>query len=311
MLQKSLLSLALVSAVAPAVRAQVQAVDEAAFSACVAADAKVEKLAGDFKFTEGPTWVGGADGFLVFSDIPANELKKWTAKDGVSTFRTPSANTNGNTTDLDGRLVSAEHSGRRISVTEKDGSVKALVEKADGKKFNSPNDVVVKSDGTVWFTDPPYGTPKGEAKEQAGNYTFRFDPKSGAVAIVSKDQDMPNGLAFSPDETKLYIADSGRPRKIRVYDVKADGTLGEGKDFASIDKGGPDGIRVDHDGRVWSSSGDGVQVFDTAGKLIGRIVCPESGANLAFGGADGKTLFITARTGLYAVKTKVTGAKRP
>src|SRR5690606_21926444 len=133
----------------------------------------------------------------------------------------------------------AEHSGRRISVTAADGTVKTLVDRHDGKKFHSPNDVVVKRDGTVWFTDPPYGVPQGEAKELDGNFVFRFDPKTGATAIVSREHDMPNGLAFSPDEKKLYVADSGRPRAIRAYEVKDDGSLSEGKEFATIDKGGP------------------------------------------------------------------------
>jgi gluconolactonase len=291
--------------------AQVVPVDEAAFAKCVATDAAVEKLAGDLKFTEGPVWVGGKDGYLVFSDIPANELKKWQPGRGLSVFRAPSNNTNGNTTDLAGRLVSAEHTARRVSVTESDGTVKTLVDAIDGKKFNSPNDVVVKSDGTVWFTDPPYGLPRTATKEVDGNFVYRHDPKTGATTVVSKEHDMPNGLAFSPDEKRLYVADSGRPRAIRVYDVKDDGTVSAGREFCVIDKGGPDGIRVDADGRVWSSAGDGVQVFSPDGVRIGRIVCPESAANLCFGGPDGRTLFMTARTGLYSVPVKVTGAARP
>ena len=283
--------------------------NEAEFRKCVAAEARVEKLAGGLSFTEGPAW--HPDGFLVFSDIPNNELKKWTKAEGLTTFRKPSQNANGNTIDRAGRLVSAEHTARRVSVTEKDGTVKTLVDRYDGKKFNSPNDVVVKSDGTVWFTDPPYGLPKGEQKEQAGNYVFRFDPKSGTTTIVSTNHDMPNGLAFSPDEKKLYVADSGQPRHIRVYDVKADGTLGGGGEFGKIDKGGPDGIRCDAEGRVWSSAGDGVHIFAPDGALIGKILTPEGPANLGFGGADGKTLFITARKSLYAIPVRVGAATRP
>lgn len=207
-------------------------------------------------------------------------------------------------------MVSAEHTARRISTgPAAGGEAKTVVDKHDGKKLNSPNDVVVKKDGTVWFTDPPYGLPKDQTKEAEGNFVYRLDPKTGKTSIVSKDQDMPNGLAFSPDEKRLYIADSGKPRKIRVYDVQADGTLAGGKDFAAIDKGGPDGIRVDADGRVWSSAGDGVHIFGTDGALLGKILCPESPANLCFGGADGKTLFITARKSLYSVPVKVTGAR--
>jgi sugar lactone lactonase YvrE len=236
--------------------------DEAEFKKLVAPDAKVTKLGGDMGFLEGPTW--HPEGYLVFSDIPANELKKWTAEEGITTFRKPSGNANGNTIDLQGRLVTAEHSNRRISVIEKDGKPKPVVSEHEGKKFNSPNDVVVKSDGTLWFTDPPYGLPRGQQKEMAGNFVFRFDPRTSQTSIVAKDTpefDRPNGLAFSPDEQKLYVANSGTAKAIRVFDVKNDGTLGEGKIFAKIDKGGPDGIRVDTAGRVWSSAGDGVHVF--------------------------------------------------
>ncbi len=277
------------------------------FNKCVGTDSRVEKIAGDMAFVEGPVW--HPDGFLIFSDIPNNELKKWTKDGGVATFRKPSQNVNGNTIDVQGRLFSAEHSGRRISVTGKDGGVKTLVDRFDGKKFNSPNDVVVKSDGTVWFTDPPYGLPRGEQKEQPGNFVFRFDPKSGRTTIVATNLDMPNGLAFAPDEKKLYVADSGKPRHIRGYEVKDDGTLRGGIVFCTIDKGGPDGIRCDAEGRVWSSAGDGVQIFALNGVLIGKILVPESPANLCFGGADGKTLFITARKSLYSIRVMTTGAK--
>jgi gluconolactonase len=167
--------------------------------------------------------------------------------------------------------------------------------------------VVVKSDGTVWFTDPDYGL-AGRPKEQAGNFVYRLDPTSGAIAAVVRDFDRPNGLCFSPDESRLYIADSGRPRHIRVFQVQADGSLDAGGVFVTLDQGGPDGIRCDEDGRVWSSSGDGAQVFTPDGKLVARVRLPQAGANLCFGGSEERTLFITARTGLYAVDTKVRGA---
>ena len=163
--------------------------DEAQFKKIIPADAKVEKLADGFGFTEGPLWIPADGGYLVFSDIPKNQLKKWTRAGGISTFREPSRNINGNTLDREGRLTSAEHSGRQVSVTEKDGTVKTLVDAFDGKKFNSPNDVVVKSDGTVWFTDPPYGLPRGEKKEQDGNYVYRFDPATKKTTVVAKDFD--------------------------------------------------------------------------------------------------------------------------
>jgi gluconolactonase len=272
------------------------------FRKIVPESAKVEKLQGGFRFTEGPVWM--AQGHLIFSDIPANELKKWTSE-GVSTFRRPSQNANGNTVDLDGRLISAEHSGRRLSRTANDGQVETVVDQFEGKKFNSPNDVVVKSDGTFWFTDPDYGLGQNK-REIEGNWVFRHDPKSKKTTVLVKDFDKPNGLCFSPDETKLYIADSGRPRHIRVFDVSSD-SLNGGKVFCQIDKGGPDGIRADSVGRIYSSAGDGVHIFSPDGELIGKIFVPEAPANLCFGGKDFKTLFITARTGLYKIDLAVEG----
>ncbi len=264
-------------------------------------NARLEKLAGDFKFTEGPVWVPCDDGYLVFSDIPANQLKKWTQGNGVSVFRADSHNANGNTVDREGRVFSAEHSGRRVARLEKDGTLVTVVDEFEGKKFNSPNDVIVKRDGTIWFTDPDYGLGKGK-KEQTGNFVYRFDPKTKQTAALVKDFEEPNGLCFSPNEKKLYVADSGKPRHIRVFDVKRDGTLSNGKVFCAIDKGVPDGIRCDAKGRIWSSAGDGVQIFSPNGTLIGKILVPEPPANLCFGGKDGKTLFITARSSLYAIE---------
>ena len=283
--------------------------NESEFKKIFPADAKVTKLADGFGFTEGPVWISHEGGYLVFSDIPKNQLKKWTVKDGVTTFREASQNANGNTLDRKGRLVSAEHSGRRVSLMEKDGSLVTVVDRFDGKKFSSPNDVVVKSDGTFWFTDPPYGLPKGEQKEQDGNYVYRFDQATKQVTAVMKDFDMPNGLCFSPDEKKLYVADSGKPHHIRVFDIAKDGTVSNGRVFAIIEKGGPDGIRCDASGRIWSSSGNGADVIAPDGSLIAKINLPKGGANLCFGGRTGKTLFITAREGLYAVETKVKGVK--
>jgi gluconolactonase len=283
--------------------------DAGEFNKLIAPDAKLTKLAGDMKFTEGPVWLAQDGGSLVFSDIPANELKQWTTKGGLKTFRQPSQNANGNTLDRAGKLVSCEHSSRRVSVQEKDGTVHTLVNRFDGKKLNSPNDAVVKSDGTVWFTDPPYGLPKGETKEQDGNYVYRFDPKTQTTTLAAKEFDMPNGLCFSPDEKKLYVADSGKPHHIRVFVVQPDGALTGGAVFCQIDTGGPDGIRCDAAGRIFSSAGDGIHIFGQDGKLIGKILVPEAPANLCFGGANGQTLFITARTSLYAIPLLVKGAK--
>ena len=297
--------LALFIAVLPAADFEIK--DQAEFKKLFSPDAKVERLATDMQFVEGPVWMPA--GFLVFSDIPANELKRWDAAGGVKTFRKPSNNANGNTLDKAGRMVTAEHGAHRISRTAADGTVETLVEKFEGKNLNSPNDAVVKSDGSIWFTDPDYGL-SGRQKEQAGNYVYRLDPASKSLTPVVKDFDKPNGLCFSPDETKLYVADSGKPRHIRVFAVSKDGTVSGGNEFAKIDKGGPDGIRCDANGRVWSSSGDGAQIFAADGHLIARILLPEGAANLTFGGKDGKTLFLTARKSLYSVPTKVRAAKR-
>ena len=288
--------------------AEFEIVNQAEFHKVVPATAQVEKVASDMGFLEGPVWVPANGGYLVFSDIPNNELKKWTQADGVTTFRKPSNNCNGNTLDREGRLVGAEHSGRRISLTQKDGAVEPLVERYEGKRFNSPNDVVVKSDSSIWFTDPDHGLKNKTEREQAGNFVFRFAPATKKVTLVVQDFDKPNGLCFSPDETRLYIADSGAPRHIRVFQVEKDGTLKNGTVFCSINKGAPDGIRCDADGRIWSSSAEGVQIFAPNGELVGKILVPESPANLCFGGADGKTLFITARKSLYKLQTKVAGA---
>jgi gluconolactonase len=278
--------------------------------ALVHAGAKLQKLAGDMKFTEGPVWIPRDGGYLVFSDIPADELKRWSMSEGLKTFRKPSQQSNGNTLDREGRLVTCEHHARRVTRTERDGAVTVLVDSFQGKKLNSPNDVVEHSDGTIWFTDPPYGTPPGAARELEKHYVFRFDPASKRLEIVADDFDMPNGLCFSPDEHTLYVADSGKPHHIRAFDVTSDGKLRRGRVFCTIDDGAPDGIRCDEHGNVWSSAGDGVHVFAPDGRLLGKISVPETPANLCFGGEDGRTLFITARTSLYAIRVNARGAGR-
>ncbi len=291
------------------------------FRRAVPAEARIEKVAGGFGFVEGPVWTNRDGGSLIFSDIPRHELKRWSERDGVATFRAPSFN-NGNTRDAQGRLLTAEHDGRRVSLTEADGTVRTLIERYLGKRLNSPNDLVVKSDGTIWFTDPPYGLlHHTEGKELDKNHVFRFDPRRGDLRSVVDDFDLPNGLCFSPDERGLYIADSGAPHHIRVFDVREDGTLGGGAVFCTVDKGIPDGIRCDVDGRVWSSAGDGIHVFDAGGALLGKIITPDAPgrfdprkigpevpANLCFGGPDWQTVFITACTSLYRLRANVRGA---
>ncbi len=274
--------------------------DQKAFDRLFPKGAKVERLATDMQFIEGPVWLS-KEKRLVFSDIPANELKHWTRAGGVKTFRKPSNNANGNTLDRGGAIVTAEHTAHRISRTRPDGSVEMLVEQFEDKDLNSPNDVVVKSDGSLWFTDPDYGLGQRK-KAQEGNFVYRFDPASKTLTPVIKDFDKPNGLCFSPGEKKLYVADSGAPRHIRVFTVSADGrSVSGGEVFVKIDKGGPDGIRCDRAGNVWSSSGDGAQIFAPDGHLIARILLPEAAANLEIG--DGM-LFLTARKSLYAVPVK-------
>ena len=268
------------------------------------------KLATGMKFVEGPVWTSDDGGYLVFSDIPANEIKKWSQAGGLVTFRKPSNNTNGNTRDREGRLISCEHGSRKVTRTEKNGSITVLAESFEGKKLNSPNDVVVKSDGTIFFTDPTYGINAKTQQEQLGQYVFRLNPETNQLVPLVKFV-QPNGLCFSPDEKRLYIADSGEPRHIRVFDVQPDNTLANGRVFCTIDKGVPDGIRCDANGNIWSSAGDGIQIFSPDGKLIHRLLVPESPANLAFGAPDNTTLFITARSSLYSIRTTVAGATRP
>lgn len=281
--------------------AQVKIEDPAA-EALVAPDAKIVKLAGDMKFTEGPVWMAEKK-TLVFSDIPPGKLMQWTADKGLAEFR-KSENANGNTLDNEGRLVTCQHSGRNVVRTEKDGSITVVVDRHDGKKLNSPNDVAVKSDGTLWITDPPYGVPKDQQKEQDGNRVYRFDPATKKMTVVSKDFDMPNGIAFSPDEKRLYIADSGKGRRVGAFDVKVDGTLSPAVFWM---EGGSDGLRVDVKGNIYTTTGDGVRVWSPEGKRLATIAFPEHPANCAFGGDDFKTLFVTARTGLYSVELKVAG----
>jgi gluconolactonase len=281
-------------------------VNEAAFRRLLPANATITKLAGDLMFVEGPVWVDDDGGYLVFSDIPANELKRWDATSGLQTYRAPSGSANGNTLDLEGRLVSAQHDGR-ITRTESDGSITTVVQEVDGNALSSPNDVVVKSDGTLWFTDPPYGL-GDRTQETTGNHVYRFDPATSTATAVVTDADRPNGLCFSPDENTLYVADSGaETRHIRAFIVNG-ASLSGGDVLVTLDQGAPDGIRCDELGNIWSSSGDGAQVFSPSGDLIVRILLPESAANLAFGGPDGRTVFFTARTSLYSVPALVRDA---
>lgn len=259
--------------------------------------ASVEKLAGGLNFTEGPVWNPANGGFLIFSDINANRLYSWSPSSGLDIFRTPSQNANGNTIDLEGRLITCEHTTRRVTRTAFDGTITPIIETHEGQRFNSPNDVVVKSDGTIWFTDPTWGL--SGRKELDGQYVFRFDPTTAITTLVARGFQQPNGLCFSPDESILYVAESAGPVNVRAFDVQANGTLTGDRIFANP-SGTPDGMRVDSQGRLFTTAED-VYIYDPNGSQIGRIDVPEVPANLCFGGENDEMLFITARTSLYGI----------
>lgn len=292
-----------------------------AFEECFIGHAKVDRLWSDGRWVEGPAYFAAGQ-YLVWSDIPNDRIMRWDETDGsVSVFRQPANNTNGHTVDPLGRLVSCEHLTRRVTRTEVDGSVTVLADRLEGKRLNSPNDVVVKSDGTVWFTDPSYGILVDYEGRRADSeigacYVYRFDPASGGLSIVADDYVKPNGLAFSPDETALYIADTGGthdkdgPAHIRRHAVDKDGaSLSGGEVFATSTSGFFDGFRFDTQGRIWTSAADGVHCLDTDGALIGKIRIPEIVSNVCFGGPKRNRLFMTATSSLYAVYLNVNGAR--
>ena len=274
----------------------------------LAPDAEVEKVAGGFKFTEGPVW--HPDGFLLFSDIPANTIYKWQPKQKIEVFRQPSGNANGNTFDLAGRLITGEHGNRRLSRTEKDGEIVTLASKYQGKSLNSPNDIAVKSDDSIYFTDPPYGI-KAEQEELGFYGVYRLAP-DGKLTLLVDDFVRPNGIVFSPDETKLYVNDSEEGH-IRVFNIQPDGTLDKGKIFAELkppsEEGAADGMKVDIKGNVYSTGPGGVWVFSPNGDLLRIIKTPEPPANIAWGDRDYKTLYITARKSLYRVRLQIPGVR--
>jgi gluconolactonase len=282
--------------------------------------AGVERLATGMRWCEGPAWFG-AGRYLVWSDIPNNRIMRWQEETGrVSVFREPSNNANGNTRDRQGRLVTCEHDGRRITRTEFDGTVTVLIDKFEGKPLNSPNDVVVKSDDTIWFTDPPFGilgNYEGHvATPELPTNVYRLDPKSGRATVVAGDINRPNGLAFAPDESKLYIVEAGvAPRVIRVYDVADNGArLANGRTFITAEPGGtPDGFRLDVDGNLWCGWGmgnekqDGVRIYDQNANPIGFIALPERCANVCFGGVKRNRLFMTASHSVYSLYVNTQG----
>jgi gluconolactonase len=298
----------------------IQIIDPA-FKAYRLPSTKVERLATGFRWCEGPVWFG--DGrFALFSDIPNNRLMKWEEETGaVSVFRKPSNFANGNTRDRQGRLLTCEHGTRRVTRTEHDGTTTVIADRFDGKPLNSPNDIVCRSDGSIWFTDPPFGIQgfyEGyAAKAELPTNVYRVDGKTGKLAVVAGDLNRPNGLAFSPDESKLYIIESGvTPRAIHVYDVTDGGAkLGNKRKLIDAGPGTPDGMRVDVDGNLWVGWGmgeenlDGVAIFNAQGKLIGRINLPERCANLCFTGTYRNRLFMCGSTSIYALYVNTQGAK--
>lgn len=290
------------------------------FRHCVKGSARVEKLYEGCRWAEGPAYFP-AGRYLVWSDIPNDRMLRWDEMTGmVGAFRQPAGYANGNTVDRAGRLVTCEHGNRRVTRTEHDGSITVIADRFEGKRFNSPNDVVVKSDQSIWFTDPSYGIDsdyeghRGES-EIGACHVYRVDPRSGACRIVADDFVRPNGLAFSPDERRLYIADTGAshmpngPRHIRVFAVAEDGALSGGDVFATCTAGSFDGFRLDDAGRIWTSAGDGVHCYHPDGSLIGKICIPEPVANVVFGGPKRNRLFICATTSLYSVLLPVNGAR--
>ena len=271
----------------------------------------LKRVATGFRFTEGPIWIV-EEKRLLFSDIPANRIYELAADGSVMRFREPSGNSNGLTRDKQGRLIACEHGNRRVTRTEPDGTVKHLAERFRDNKLNTPNDVVVKSDGSVYFTDPSYGI-KPHEQEQPVEGVYRLSPDCKEISLVAEDLARPNGLAFSPDEKKLYIDDSKR-RHIRVFDVSDDGSLSGGSLFHDMNvssPGVPDGMKVDVEGRVYCTGAGGVWVFDPEGNHLGTIGTPEKPSNCAWGDDDWRSLYITAITSVYKIRVNTPGIRIP
>ena len=291
------------------------------FNAFVLPNAPLEKLAEGFRWLEGPVWFADRQCLLV-SDLPSNRIMRWTPDSGTSVFRQPASFPNGHTRDREGRLVGCSHGERCIHRTELDGSLTVLVDRYRGKQLNSPNDVVVKSDGTIWFSDPPYGIASdyegGKRESELPANLYRFDPRDDSLNVVADDFEGPNGLCFSPDERLLYVSESGLPfatepvQHLRVFDVVDDGhSLANARVFYKVEPGYSDGFRCDDQGNLWSSAGDGVHCISPAAELLGKIAVPFVVSNLCFGGRHRSRLFICGSHTLYAMYVNQRGAQRP
>lgn len=274
--------------------------------------ATVEPVARGFQFTEGPVWFA-AEQYLLFSDIPANRIMKLQPDGHVEVFREPSGNANGLTRDKQGRLIACEHGNRQVTRTENGGSLTVLADQFRDRRLNSPNDVVVKNDGAIYFTDPPYGIERDQ-QEQPVQGVYRLAAMGSELALVAGDFICPNGLAFSPDEKLLYIDDSSERCHVRVFEVNADGTLSDGRvfhDLKSKRPGLPDGMKVDEDGNLYCTGPGGVWIIDSRGNHLGTILTPEVPSNCAWGDEDWRTLYITAATSVYRIRTNASGIKAP
>ena len=282
--------------------------------------AKVERLATGHRWCEGPVWFG--DGrYLLWSDIPNNRIMRWDEETGaVSVFRKPSNFANGHTRDRQGRLLTCEHGGRRVTRTEYDGTITVIADRFEGKPLNSPNDIVCKSDGSIWFTDPPFGIlgyyEGYVAAPELPTNVYRVDGQTGQITVATSDVNRPNGLAFSPDESTLYVVESAAPRMIHALDVVDGGTrLANKRVFIDAGAGTPDGFRVDIDGNLWCGWGmgeagwDGVWIFDPNGRHIGRIDLPERCANVCFGSTYRNRLFMAASTAVYSLYVNTQGVR--
>lgn len=291
------------------------------FAHYILGNAPLEELATGFRWIEGPVWMGDAN-CLLFQDLPRNRTMRWNDETGASVYREPSNYANGQTRDRQGRLIACSHRGRCLYRTELNGHVTTLVTHHDGKRLNAPNDVVVKSDGTIWFSDPLYGIQNdyegGRQESEQPPALYRLEPESGDIRVMGRDFDGPNGLAFSPDERRLYVAETGdqtgdAPKQyIRMFDVSVDGTQLSGGDvFYKVEPGYCDGMRIDEDGNLWSSAGDGVHCISPEGKLLGKVLLPHTVSNLTFGGLFRNRLFIGGSHTLYAIFLNRRGAQWP